>query len=78
MIRSFGDCTGEITGIGTLTKAQGRQIGFIGIEQIGRELGGFTQTQGQYAGRKRIKGAGMAALVGGKETAAPLQSLVRR
>ena len=46
--QDFGLCNNgacEIAGIGLLTETQLGFIGFVGVKQIGRKLGGFAQTQ---------------------------------
>src|SRR5574343_194001 len=52
-------------------------IGFVRIEQVGRELGSFPKAQGQQAGSHRVQCPGMPSLRGGEEPTRLLQGVIR-
>ena len=53
-------------------------VGFVGIEQVLGELGGFAETHRQQAGGERIEHTGMAGFFGAVKAACFLQRSVAR
>ena len=66
-----------VAGVGGDPQLQDSLVSLVGIEQVGRKLRGFAETQRQKAAGQRIEGAGIAALGRREETAHFLQGIVR-
>ena len=71
-----GQLAFQVAGAGIVAKSHGGGVTLVGVQQVGRKLGGFAQAHRQQAGGQRVEHAGVAGFFGVVVPARGLQRLV--